>query len=193
MRILFTVLAAYVSLYTRSCLGFHGPPLPTTRAHFFPKKIASFSSSKTRSNAHKFPPLIVATQMIKSEDRITEETKNLGGGGDATDAADSSGIRGDDAAAAVVSKKTTTIPNNGSKASSGNSDGFSMILLPILLFKFTIVLLLKFATDIVVYPILYFYRMVKLGKRKILAALSPGKKERSLNVKVNGDSSTSSV
>jgi hypothetical protein len=119
----------------------------------------------------------------------------MGNKSDASDAAVvSSGINGDDTAAAVASKTTTTIPNNGStKASSISSSGFSLILLPILLFKFTIVLLVKFATDIVVYPILYFYRMVKLGKRKISAALLPGKKDGSLNVKVNGDSSTSSV
>ena len=194
MRSLSTVLAASLSLCTRSCLGFHGPPLQMTRAHKFPKK-QSFSSSKTRSNNHKFQPRIVATHMTKSEDEITEETKNMGNKSDASDAAVvSSGINGDDTAAAVASKTTTTIPNNGStKASSTSSTGFSLILLPILLFKFTIVLLVKFATDIVVYPILYFYRMVKLGKRKISAVLLPGKKDGSLNVKVNGDSSTSSV
>jgi hypothetical protein len=167
-----------------------------TRAHKFPKK-QSFSSSKTWSNNHKFQPRIVATHMTKSEDEITEETKNMGNKSDASDAAVvSSGINGDDTAAAVASKTTTIIPSNGSKASSTSSTsstGFSLILLPILLFKFTIVLLVKFATDIVVYPILYFYRMVKLGKRKISAALLPGKKDGSLNVKVNGDSSTSSV
>ena len=127
--------------------------------------------------------------MTKSEDDLTEETKNMHiMGYDTSDVI--SGINGDDASAAAV-KTSETTPDNDSTASSSYS-GFSLILLPILLFKFTIVLLVKFASDIVVYPMLYFYRMVKLGKRKISAVLS-GKKDGSLNVRVNGDSSASSA
>lgn len=188
MRRHFTVLIP-LCFYTRCCLGFHAPPVPTTtatrRAHL-PIKIASFFTTATTSKGlnNKFQ-----LQMTKSEDDLTEETKNMHiMGYDTNDVI--SGINGDDASAAAV-KTSETTPDNDSTASSSYS-GFSLILLPILLFKFTIVLLVKFASDIVVYPMLYFYRMVKLGKRKISAVLS-GKKDGSLNVRVNGDSSASSA
>jgi hypothetical protein len=170
------------------------------RVHL-PQKIASFSSlastqRKTTISNNRFQSIIIATQMTKSEDEITEETNNiLGYTSDATDAASavvSSGINGDDSAAAagaILTNDATTSPTNDSKArSSSSSSGFSLILFPILLFKFTIVLLVKFASDIVVFPMLYLYRVIKLGKRKILSALLKKKNDGNWNVKVNGDS-----
>jgi len=88
-----------------------------------------------------------------------------------------------------------TIIVNGStptKANDNNSNGFSLILLPTLLFKFTMVMLIKFATDIVVFPLLWSYRLIRLCKRKLFRGLSRvfGRGgEGSLDVKVNGDSS----
>ena len=37
-----------------------------------------------------------------------------------------------------------------------------------LLFKFTVVLMIKFLTDVVVYPSLFLYRLAGRGKRKII-------------------------
>ena len=140
--------------------------------------------------------------MTKSEDEITEEANNVLGytsnaQTDAVSAVVSSQINGDGddsaaaaAAGAVLKKDVTTNDSkaSSSSSSSSSSSGFSLILLPILLFKFTIVLLVKFASDIVVFPMLYFYRMIKLGKRKILSGLLKKKTDGNWNVKVNGDS-----
>lgn len=188
---------AFLCLRAISCLGFHSPPPPppTVRA-LFPKPIPPFSTTTTCPNNNIiFQPLIVATQMTKSEDEISEETKNIGYKSGAADAAFvQSGVNEDNAPAAALTKGATvtaTANHNDTKAST--STGFSLVLFPILLFKFSIVLLVKFASDIVVYPMLYFYRIVKLGRRKVLSALSNKKKDGSLNMKVNGDSSTSSA
>ncbi len=53
---------------------------------------------------------------------------------------------------------------------NNNGGGFSPALAPTLLFKFIIVLLVKFATDVVVYPSLFIYRLARLGKRKVVRA-----------------------
>lgn len=60
------------------------------------------------------------------------------------------------------------------------------VLLTIPLFcKFVVVLLLKFATDLVVYPLLFLYRLAGILKRKIksLLGFGDGKHER-----MNGES-----
>jgi len=45
----------------------------------------------------------------------------------------------------------------------------ALITLPPLVMKFAIVLLVKFLTDVVVFPILILYRFVKLSKNKVVA------------------------
>jgi hypothetical protein len=62
---------------------------------------------------------------------------------------------------------TTSAKSAADAATSSSTTGFSFILLPTLLFKFTIVLIVKFATDVVVYPVLYLWRWARLGKKKI--------------------------
>ena len=91
---------------------------------------------------------------------------------------------------------TTVNGNTPPKTNNNNnsSNGFSLILLPTLLFKFTIVMLIKFATDIVVFPLLWSYRLIRLCKRKMFRFLNRvfgrgGDKGGSMDVKVNGDSS----
>ena len=88
--------------------------------------------------------------------------------------------------------KSTEI--NGSKpppttTTSDNKSAFSLLLIPTLLFKFTIVLCIKFATDIVAYPMLWTYRLVRLGKRKIVRGINTlfgrGGEEK---MKINGSS-----
>jgi hypothetical protein len=55
----------------------------------------------------------------------------------------------------------------GGKNDVNDDVGFPPTLLPTLLFKFIIVLLVKFATDAVVYPSLFAYRLVRLCKRRM--------------------------
>jgi len=110
-----------------------------------------------------------------------------------------------------VSTKTTTNnaldnisingnhPPNTNKKVDNNNKGFSLILIPTLLFKFTIVLLVKFATDIVVFPLLWLYRLARLVKRRFIRGLKKvfGKSGKNGDikevVKVNGDSTSSSA
>ena len=86
---------------------------------------------------------------------------------------------------------------NGSKpppTTSDNKSAFSLLLIPTLLFKFTIVLCIKFATDIVAYPMLWTYRLVRLGKRKIVRGINTlfrrgGEEKKKINgSSVNGNS-----
>ena len=81
---------------------------------------------------------------------------------------------------------------NGNTKAIDNDNKIPLILLPTLLFKFTIVMLVKFATDIVVFPLLWSYRLIRLCKRKMFRGLGRvfGRgDEGSMDVKVNGDSS----
>ena len=91
--------------------------------------------------------------------------------------------------AAEQSTSTTTATSNNSKSPS--KTGFSLILLPTLLLKFTIVLIVKFATDVVVYPLLYLWRWGRMGKKKVVKGIKRlFGKEDVINggEKVNGDS-----
>ena len=93
-------------------------------------------------------------------------------------------------------------PNTNKNVNDNNNKGFSFILIPTLLFKFTIVLLVKFATDIVVFPLLWLYRLARLVKRRFIRGLkkvfdkSGSGKDGDIKeevVKVNGDSTSSSA
>ncbi len=68
-----------------------------------------------------------------------------------------------------------------------------MTLIPTLLFKFTIVLCIKFATDVIVFPSLFLYRLARLGKRKIVGGFNNffGRGAGDINVRVNGDGPSS--
>jgi hypothetical protein len=83
-------------------------------------------------------------------------------------------------------------PKSSVAANESKRYGFSVMLVPTLLFKFTIVLCIKFATDVVVFPSLFLYRLARLGKRKIVRGFNNlfRRGGGDFNVKVNGDSSS---
>ena len=55
------------------------------------------------------------------------------------------------------------------ESKSERSTLMKTVLLTVPLFcKFVIVLLIKFATDLIVYPLLFLYRLFSIGKRRIL-------------------------
>jgi len=86
----------------------------------------------------------------------------------------------------------TKIVNGSNTKAIDNNNKIPLILLPTLLFKFTIVMLVKFATDIVVFPLLWSYRLIRMCKRKLFRGLSRvfGRGDKgSMDVKVNGDNS----
>jgi len=69
-----------------------------------------------------------------------------------------------------ISSKTVYTKSISPTEKGGEKSGMltALILLPSLLFKFTIVLLVKFATDVVVYPFLFTYGLARVGKKKLL-------------------------
>mmetsp|Transcript_5627 Transcript_5627/g.9233 ORF Transcript_5627/g.9233 Transcript_5627/m.9233 type:complete len:234 (+) Transcript_5627:116-817(+) len=93
---------------------------------------------------------------------------------------------------------TSSSSSNSMNSSPANNTGFSLLLLPTLLLKFTIVLIVKFSTDVVVYPTLYLWRWARVGKKKIGRGLGRllGREEEGVmeegsrvnGVKANGDS-----
>lgn len=91
-----------------------------------------------------------------------------------------------------ASSITEAAPPKVEEDDGSKSQGFSIILLPTLLFKFTIVLLIKVATDAVAYPALWLYRLARLTKRKIhkgIRVLFGSHDNETKDVVVNGDSS----
>eukprot|EP00578_Thalassiosira_sp_NH16_P024213 CAMPEP_0181102082 /NCGR_PEP_ID=MMETSP1071-20121207/14117_1 /TAXON_ID=35127 /ORGANISM="Thalassiosira sp., Strain NH16" /LENGTH=144 /DNA_ID=CAMNT_0023185015 /DNA_START=204 /DNA_END=639 /DNA_ORIENTATION=+ len=106
----------------------------------------------------------------------------------------SSGTNGDTAnnPEAIQTAKESAEGGGGGGVNGG---GFTLILVPTLLFKFAIVMLIKFATDIVVFPLLFAYRFARMGKRKFTRGLRRlfGREgdDDGANVKVNGDSGSS--
>eukprot|EP00581_Thalassiosira_minuscula_P013499 CAMPEP_0183719584 /NCGR_PEP_ID=MMETSP0737-20130205/12451_1 /TAXON_ID=385413 /ORGANISM="Thalassiosira miniscula, Strain CCMP1093" /LENGTH=229 /DNA_ID=CAMNT_0025949305 /DNA_START=1 /DNA_END=690 /DNA_ORIENTATION=- len=159
-------------------------------------RLFPFSQRTTSSTCQ--PSSIVTTRMTSDDNsKRSEEATESKSTGEASAAP--LGTNGDAAtvditttAAAAAASTTSTSTSNESKGSGGG--GFSLILLPTLLFKFTIVMCVKFATDIVVFPLLWLYRLARLGKRKVVGGMKGlfggnNKKEVEEVKGVNGDSS----
>ena len=102
-----------------------------------------------------------AEEATKQEEKATDEKKD----------------EGDEESTALVNK------------SSSNGGFFlTLLLAPPLLAKFCIVLLVKFATDAVVYPTLFLWRLESRAKRKILGVFGIGKESKDTEAKpINGD------
>lgn len=127
-------------------------------------------------------------EAIEAKDSTSEETSQVAAGATAINGATNGATNGDAPPSTVSSTNSTSV----NKDSSSSSSGFSMILLPTLLFKFTIVMCVKFATDIVVFPLLWLYRLARMCKRKVVRGVGNlfggKKKEDDINgSKINGD------
>lgn len=64
--------------------------------------------------------------------------------------------------------EATTSKEQGSNETSKDAQKSNVILMFPLFCKFMVVLMIKFLTDMVVYPSLFLYRLVRRGKRKLL-------------------------
>ncbi len=73
----------------------------------------------------------------------------------------------DDATTASEVAETTDAKT---KNTEKERNGFitALVLGPPLIFKFGIVLVVKFLTDLVVFPLLFLYRMCRLAKNKVV-------------------------
>ena len=128
---------------------------PVGRTRIFPA---------TRSRPNKYVPPLVAVRMASQGENLPEEET-------ATPDTDEAGATG------VVSAKGSSA-NAANEAPKGG--GFSLMLLPTLLVKLSIVMGIKIATDVVVFPLLWLYRLVRLAKRKVFG------KRNFISEKVNG-------
>ena len=118
----------------------------------------------------------------------SEEGKVANAAAASSSSSSGSGIDGDDDDAAAPPPKSGSVPGGGGGKDESRRYGFSPTLIPTLLFKFAIVLCIKFATDVIVFPSLFLYRLARLGKRKIVRGFN--NLFGSINVRVNGDSSS---
>lgn len=197
------IIAALLLLASSSpALGFAAPPASSS-SRSCSQELRSIS--QITSKYQKVPAVSLTIQRMASNDEepekggdaatddITMSSKHVsseaataaGGGTIAITSAKSA------ADAATNTSSSTTI--NKSSSPSPSTTGFSLILLPTLLFKFTIVLIVKFATDVVVYPVLFLWRWARLGKKKIgrgLARMFGKNNKEGINgtTVVNGDS-----
>jgi len=94
----------------------------------------------------------------------------------------------EDESTALIKKPSST----GSDADGSGGFFLTLLLAPPLIAKFCLVLLLKFATDCVVYPTLFVWRLASRAKRKVLDTLGIGKGSNDTNdgaAPVNGNGS----
>lgn len=107
-----------------------------------------------------------AEEATKQEEKAIEEKKD----------------KGDEESTALINKSS-------SAGSSGTDGGFflTLLLAPPLIAKFCIVLLVKFATDAVVYPTLFLWRLASRAKRRILRVFGIGKESKDTEKPINGD------
>ena len=95
---------------------------------------------------------------------------------------------GDDESTKLVNKASST----GSDADGSGGFFLTLLLAPPLIAKFCLVLLLKVATDCVVYPTLFIWRLASRAKRKVLGVFGIGKGSNDTDddaLPVNGDGS----
>jgi len=193
-------IITFLGIFTTAS-GFSSPGQQSTTTR--QNSVVRFATS---SNDKVHQPSSVTTRMANDQEgeEIEKSTSDeavsalTGTNGDASpvlsvtngDSADpvASSANGDPMTAAVDP------PKDAAESDDSKKSAFALILLPTLLFKFAIVMLVKFATDIVVFPLLFLYRMARLGKRKFIRGVGKvfgGKKDdidASLEVTLNGDS-----
>ena len=161
-RLLSTI--AFVGLLVAAASAFTATKLSSTAISRCPSESTSLLPSIHNNKIYRgcrFAP-IIATRMTSKDGGLPEEEKLLEGEAAAEKDATTSGTSGNVAAA---DKKSASSDDNKDK-------GFSLFLLPTLLFKFTIVMIVKFATDIIVFPLLWLYRLARLGKRKVVRGMN---------------------
>jgi hypothetical protein len=89
-----------------------------------------------------------------------------------------------DSSSAQSSASTSTGTGTGTPTKKKERSGFvtAMVMGPPLIFKFGIVLVVKVLTDLVVFPLLWLYRVCRLIKTKVLGLLPA-----SVSSSINGD------
>mmetsp|Transcript_33047 Transcript_33047/g.70439 ORF Transcript_33047/g.70439 Transcript_33047/m.70439 type:complete len:196 (-) Transcript_33047:238-825(-) len=165
--------------------GFSAPKLATTTTR------RQRQRDPARSATSSFPdPVRVrlsTTRRPMTKDAEEEKTVEATPAGEASSPAGTNGDAASDISPAN-SKDAAVSSKSDDESSSSSSSGFSLVLLPTLLFKFLVVMCVKFATDVVVFPALWLYRLARLGKRKVVGLFVKSDENGGGGVtKVNGD------
>jgi len=144
--------------------------------------------STVHTNVAKSSPLFRKCSDISITNRLHQVSTEMSAGEE--------GSAPDNEASTEVPSTEITTSSNDDKETPENINkkersGFltALIVGPPLIIKFAIVLLVKFLTDVVVFPILILYRFVKLCKIKVAAFFaSSGNKDPLKSDEVNGSS-----
>uniref|UniRef100_A0A7S4NFP5 Uncharacterized protein n=1 Tax=Odontella aurita TaxID=265563 RepID=A0A7S4NFP5_9STRA len=83
----------------------------------------------------------------------------------------------------AATEESAAVEASSSEGNDKESSGFitALLLAPPLFVKFVIVLCVKLITDIVVFPLLFLYRMARLAKNKVLGVFNKGGDSDALN------------
>merc|ERR1719401_215722 len=159
--------------------GFSASPpasgVPTTRTRRPPLgRTVAFPITRGQAYRNKCFLSLVATRMTSQGESPPDEETTMPDTDEAS-------------AASPTASVSTTKTRADAVDEAPKGAGISLILLPTLLFKFAVVMGIKFATDAVVYPLLWLYRLARLAKRKLVSGWNGVFGRRDLmNVKVNG-------
>lgn len=155
-----------------------------------------FPTHQRAKSASLFPsPSNDATGFTIAKRRRRPEVRmNVGESGEEESSASeskpiaSASLEADDSVEAATTPTTRMVETNNSEKGGKRWSASSLVIVPTLIFKFTIVLLVKFATDIVVYPILWTYRLARRGKQKVLGMFGAAEE-----VKLNGEAKSTEM
>jgi len=182
-----SITALLISICISFSSGFSTPKLTNNRA------LVSTTTYTKQSTTLFLTRRCRASNIIPTHRRMTNDDNEKIEEKEVTDIDNNKAIVDANGDTTTSSKIDNTKIVNGSNTKAiDNNNKIPLILLPTLLFKFTIVMLVKFATDIVVFPFLWSYRLIRMCKRKLFRGLSRvfGRGDKgSMDVKVNGDNS----
>ena len=90
----------------------------------------------------------------------------------------------------VENEKTTDVSASTPPSEENEEDTGSVtrtVLLAVPLFcKFVIVLLIKFVTDLIVFPLLFLFRVARRAKKSVMRAISGSPRDKDVNGKSGG-------
>lgn len=149
---------------------------PCSQSHLFRSTLSSSLSSLSSSS--KFDKLLIIPRLQMTTDNNQDNNNN--DEEDTTSTASSDIV--DENVKSIKSSTTNTFKDNDNR----NAIITALVLGPPLIAKFGIVILVKIATDLVVFPLLFTYRFLNLMKNKVVGLFTS--KDAFKGEKINGSS-----
>ena len=147
---------------------------PCSQSHLFRSTLSSSLSSSS-----KFDKLLILPRLQMTTDN-NQDNNNNNDEEDTTSTASSDIV--DENVKSIKSSTTNTSKDNDNR----NAIITALVLGPPLIAKFGIVILVKIATDLVVFPLLFTYRFLNLMKNKVVGLFTS--KDAFKGEKINGSS-----